>query len=126
MAKTTFTAAQLEAALNKLTTVDTDFPDYPIVLGLGHYDLWDESTYSLTLRSVGKDTNVHVSCKEYFGGEEGGDHRMYIVLQVGYGADARYFEKTGEYNSWDSSEWDGPMYEVVSQEVKRTEWVAKK
>lgn len=123
--KTTFTAKQLEEALNKVTTADTDFPDYPILCGLDSYSLWDEASYPLILRKVGEDKNVTVRCKEYFGGEEGGDHAMFIILSVSWGEDERFFKKNGEYDSWDSSEWDGPLYEAVATEVTRTEWVMK-
>lgn len=125
MAKTTFTTEQLEAALKKLQTVNEDFPNYPLVQNFDSYYLWHKDTFPLTLRQVGEDENVHVSCPEFFGGEEGGEHRMYIILKVGYGTDARFFMKTGMYDSWDDSVWDGGFTEVVAKEVKKTEWVAK-
>jgi hypothetical protein len=126
MSKTTFTPEQLEEAIESLTVIDDNFPDYPILNGRNHSQLWSEETFPIRFRKIGDDENVYVSCKEYFGGEEGGDHRMYMVIQTGWGTDTRYFMKTGEYNSWDSSEWDGEFYEVVAQEVKKTEWVNKK
>lgn len=126
MAKTTFTAEQLEEALEGLKNLEKAFPDYPLSDRFTEYSIWSEGSYPLTLRKVGDDQSVTVGVKDFFGGEEGGDHRMYVVLQVGWGADTRYFEKTGEYNSWDDSYWDGGFCEVVSQEVKKVEWVAKK
>lgn len=127
MAKTTFTAAQLEAAINKLDTVDHEFSEYPLLVLPGSFSsVWDEGFFPRTFRKIGSDENVRVDVKDFFYGEEGGDHRMYIILQVGWGDTARYFEKSGEYNSWDASAWDGGFVEVEQKEVTKTEWVTKK
>lgn len=126
MAKTTFTPEQLEAEIVKLQSLSKEFPDFPVVIDRSYYDLWDEETFPVTFKQVGEDKNVTVYCEDHFGGEEGGDHRMYTVLRVGYGDDIRYFEKNGEYNSWESSEWDGGFYEVVPEEVTVKQWSVKK
>lgn len=123
-----FTPNQLEEALLKLKTADRDFPEHPLRIEMdSDYRLWDESSYPLTLTQVGDEKGVRVYCEDYFGGEEGGDHRMYIILRTGntYNGTARYFEKTGEYNSWDDSYWDGAIQEVEAKEVTKTEWVTK-
>lgn len=124
-----FTAQELEEALQKVQQADRDFPEHPLRVGLeSDYELWDESPYPLTLTQVGDQKNVTVYCEEYFGGEEGGDHAMYIILRTGstYNDTARYFQKTGEYNSWDTSYWDGAFQEVQSEKVEKTIWVSKK
>jgi hypothetical protein len=126
MVKTTFTAEELANAIDEVQKINDNFPELPIKLPLGYYDFWSQDSFPMTFKQVGNDKNVTVFIKEYFDGEEGGDHEMRCVLQVGHGNDARYFLKTGLYNSWDTSEWDGPLTEVVAQEVKRTEWVTKK
>lgn len=125
MAKTTFTAAQLQGVFNDVLTADERYPEYPLKNNFSYNGLCDEGAFPLTFRQIGEDKNVTVYVEDYFGGEEGGDHAMYIIYKVGYGENARYFEKTGEYNSWDDSSWDGPITEVVSQKVERVEWVAK-
>lgn len=124
-----FTAKELEEALNKVKTADNDFPEYPLRNGLEEdYSLWNESTFPIVLTRVGEEENVGVYCEEYFGGEEGGDHHMYIILRTGstYDKTNRYFQKTGEYNSWDASYWDGAFQEVESQKIEKTVWVSKK
>jgi len=127
MAKTTFTAAELQGAFNDIITADARFPEYPLVLFPYPYDeIWDEGFFPRTFRQIGNDEKVTVNVVEYFGGEEGGDHAMYIIFSVGYGNEQRYFKKTGEYNSWDDSSWDGNIYEVEAQEVTLKQWVAKK
>lgn len=126
MTKKLFTTRQLEAALQQLRTIDDEYPDYPVSNQLNSYDMWSPDSYPIQFKNVGEEKNVRVRCHEHFGGEEGGDHRMYIILAVGYGSDTRYFQKTGEYNSWESSEWDGYFTEVESKQVTVTEWVAKK
>lgn len=124
--KTTFTAEQLQGAFNDIQTADARYPEFPVKLFHGSYDeIWREEHFPMIIRKIGDDEDVVVSIKEYFDGEEGGDHRMFIIFSVGYGNTQRYFKKTGEYNSWDDSTWDGGIYEVVSQEVKKTEWVTK-
>ena len=126
MAKTTFTAEQLEAAIEGLVNLNDKFPELPIDVSVSRYSLWEEGTYPIVFKQIGEDKNVAVYVEEHFGGEEGGDHGMYTVLRVGYGEDKRCFMKTGEYNSWDSSEWDGSFDEVVPEEVKVIQWSVKK
>lgn len=124
-----FTAKELEEALNKVKTADNDFPEYPLRNGLEEdYSLWNKSTFPIVLTRVGEEENVGVYCEEYFGGEEGGDHHMYIILRTGssYRGDERFFQKTGEYNSWDTSYWDGGFTEVEPKEVTVTQWATKK
>ena len=124
-----FTAKELEEALMKVKTADRDFPDYPVRNDLEEdYRMWSEENFPMTLTQVGEEKNVTVYCKDFFGGEEGGDHAMYIILSTGstYSNTDRYFEKTGEYNSWDSSYWDGGFTEVVQEKIEKTIWVNKK
>ena len=124
-----FTPKELEEALLKVKSADRDFPEYPVRNGLEEdYSMWNEDTFPITLTKVGEaEEEVRVYCKDFFGGEEGGDHGMYIILSTGssYNNTERFFRKTGEYNSWDTSYWDGGFSEVVETKVERTEWASK-
>lgn len=121
-----FTAEQLDEAFISLENADSDFPKYPLLLNYGSTSIYDNLDFPIKLREVGNEKNVVVAIHERFDGEEGGDHRVYIIFRVGYGDSARYFEKTGEYNSWEDSTWFDGLTEVVPKEVKKIEWVSKK
>ncbi len=130
MAKTTFTVEALQAAINEVILINKMFPELPIKLNFSdHSSFWSESTFPLTFKKIGNDEDVTLYLEDYFDGQEGGDHSMCCVLYVGFGADKRYFLKTGLYDSWDNGnddyQWDGEITEVVSKEVKKIEWVAK-
>ena len=120
-----FTAKQLEEALNELESLDDDFPDYPLTNILSYRKWQDKDNFPLTFKKVGEDLDVVVWCEDYFGGEEGGDHGMYIILKAGRYNDYRYFRKDGEYNSWDDSFWDGAFYEVEQKEKVVKVWEMK-
>lgn len=124
--KTTFTAEELEATLNEVQKISENFPDLPVKLNYqDDYSFWSEDTFPLALKKVGNDQDVTIHCHDYFDGEEGGDHNMRCVMKVGYGEDLRYFLKTGLYDSWDSSEWDGPIMEVQPETIEVIKWVTR-
>lgn len=43
---------------------------------------------------------------------------MYVIVEL----NGRHFRKDGVYSSWDSTSWDGPLYEVKAKEVVKTEY----
>lgn len=127
MAKTTFTAEQLEEVLEKVKNIDQDFPNLPINFLKPYQEFWDKEVFPLQLKRVGDDKDVNISVKEFIGGVDAG--AMSIILQVGFGNDARYFQKNGFYDSWDNGnddyQWDGGFNEVEAKEVKVTQWTMK-
>lgn len=116
--KTTFTAKELDDKINDILTVVSAISE-------DNEEFWREETFPLEFKTVGNDTDVTLSVKEFFGGEEDGDHSMRCILQVGEGDDVRYFLKTGVYNSWDDSEWDGPLMEVYPETMEVIKWVTR-
>jgi len=126
MSKTTFTVDQLQAAINEAILIEKMFPDLPIKLPFtDEFEFWREGTFPITFKKIGNDQEVTLKCKEFFDGEEGGDHNMRCVMTVGWGSDMRYFLKTGLYDSWDSSEWDGPILEVEPKTIEVIQWVTR-
>lgn len=122
-----FTVKDLEEELRKVENIDNDFPELPIRFRRSYQEFWSQETFPIDLKSVGDETNVHVTVKEFIGGDEAGS--MAIILQTGYGENARYFQETGYYDSWDNGndeyQWDGGFYEVEPKEVTVTQWSNK-
>lgn len=126
MSKTTFSVDELQAAINEVILIGQTFPELPIRLAFSDsYDFWKEETFPLRFKKIGHDEDVTIRCTDFFDGEEGGDHNMRCVMEVGYGDDKRYFLKTGLYDSWDSSEWDGPILEVEPKTMEVIKWVTR-
>lgn len=67
--------------------------------------LWDESLTIQTLHGLVERVDVST---DYDEGREG----RAMVVKIG----ESYFRKTGYYDSWESSEWDGPLVKVMPVE----------
>ncbi len=120
----TFTAEDLQKALEAAAEFGQENPDAPVYLGEYH---WDEEFYPVSLRKVGPDGYAHVEFEELEGGEGEGDD-CFMVISTGTGTNKRFFKKTGTYASYDGFHWEygSDLYEVEQQEVKVMSWVAKK
>ena len=122
-----FTAKELQDALDKVQTIDRDFPELPIEFRGEYEEFWSKEFFPIVLKQVGDEKRVTVHVEEFIGGDEAG--AMSIILRVGYGDNARYFQKNGFYDSWDNGndgyQWDGGFSEVESKVVTVTQWVHK-
>lgn len=85
------------------------------------HDTYTESDFFLDAfyDEVGElDTPLGKVVVEEVSGGQGDGAPIEVVIKVG----DRYFEINGEYSSWDSSSFDGYLYEVKPVQVTRTEY----
>lgn len=120
-----FTAKELEDALLSVIDINKKYPDLPVYLNLNWWDVWGRSAYPLCLKTLGGEKGVWIKHEDSYVGEEDGQKETYVILSVVQGGHKRYFRKTGRYDSWDGTEWDGDFTEVVPQEVKVMTWKDK-
>ena len=77
---------------------------------------WDAFTYQdgKTFDIPGLGTVVLV---EHLGGHEDDGSYTHLIFRIsdGDGETDSYYRKTGSYDSWDGTDWDGPFEEVISK-----------
>lgn len=124
-----FKASDLEEWFNEEDKLEDGWGE--LALSGDRYD-YDKQTYVPIKPFV----HGEVAVEEKDTGGEGRGEDIYVVFSVTEDIPflledddeprKRYFQKTGYYQSYDGSNWDGEFTEVWPKEVKVTRWVSKK
>jgi hypothetical protein len=113
------TAAQFENLINEGID-DGDEDDYK----LEGSDFWHEAHYGKEDYDLGE-----FGVAKYVVGETGGEGSAEYIWQVWSVTDGegntQFFKKEGYYMSYDGSNWDGSLFEVVPFEKTVTDWKVK-
>jgi hypothetical protein len=113
------TVEQFEAALENGVEYEwTTWKDEKVTDTFDESSFWHEGYDNSPLELPGVGTAVYVD------GEHGGEGSAEYIWQVWQIGD-QYFRKTGYYVSYDGSNWDGSLEEVVPFEKTVTDWKTK-
>ncbi len=110
-----YTRAELEKAILNME-FDDEYTSFYDEIKVSRWDKDKEK--SIEIPGIGDAQFVDST-----GGYEDEGSYMDVVFKINSDGRDRFFRKTGTYDSWDSSEWDGAFEEVKEKTSTKIIWV---